>query len=140
MMGGRARVDASPSAVSPPDTMSWLSLAAAGSCNLRPMSEKAVRGAMAKDVSMATRTLVGIDPKRMRTRTVIVPPAAATHEWEVEGLTLAGVKAKPVGEKMESEKLSLKQQLSKAEKELQAARKEIEKVIIGGIRDTAIFF
>ena len=43
-------------------------------------------------------------------------------------------------EKMESEKLSLKQQLSKAEKDLQAARKEIEKVIIGGIRDTAIFF
>ena len=41
---------------------------------------------------------------------------------------------------MESEKLSLKQQLSKAEKDLQAARKEIEKVTIGGIRDTAIFF
>ena len=32
---------------------------------------------------------------------------------------------------MESEKLSLRQQLSKAEKDLQAARKEIEKVIIG---------
>ena len=41
---------------------------------------------------------------------------------------------------MESEKLSLKQQLSKAEKDLQSARKEIEKVVIGGIRDTAIFF
>ena len=43
-------------------------------------------------------------------------------------------------ERMENERLALKQQLSKAEKDLQAARKEIEKVVLGRIRNTVIFF
>ena len=36
-------------------------------------------------------------------------------------------------ERMENEKLCLKQQLTKSEKDLDAAKKQIEKVILGGI-------
>ena len=43
-------------------------------------------------------------------------------------------------ERMENEKLAMKQQLSKYERDLQAAKKEIDKVVLGEIINIVIFF
>ena len=43
-------------------------------------------------------------------------------------------------EKMESERLAMKQQLAKLEKDLASAKKEIDKVLLGEIINTFIFF
>ena len=43
-------------------------------------------------------------------------------------------------EKMETERLAMKQQLAKLEKDLASAKKEIDKVLLGEIINTFIFF